>query len=530
VIIADDQFPPTLNPYASGGDSLIVRNIAQAWMTGVWEIDGYTLERTPEVVTELPTVANGGIVVNPNRTMTITYHIREEAQWSDGVPITADDFVFTIETVLAIEADAEFQGAYTKADIRSYEGEGKTFSVTLRRPTMAHEALFEWLIPKHAVEGTDFVGDWNTTTWPSGGPFIVDTYEERTSVTLIRNDAYWKVDPDTGLQLPYLDSVRFVFIPEVENIVSAFRAREVDVIQPPPSVPLVFDPLKRLEADGAIIEVLPGPVWEHVNFQFDKARLELSPNSCNDNLAFRRAIMHAIDRAAVADDWASGYGTAMQSYLTAYTPSLSTDAWDRYEYDPDTARALYQIAVEETGRECVAVFNTTSNGDARPRAASLYEEMLTAAGIPIEVELYDSSIFFGEMLDAGSWDIGQWAWVGSPGLSGIIGFHELFDPNGRPPKGSNYYRWGTAGSSVRDEHTKRFAEIVKELNATVDESEIIALVREAEEIVADQAVILPIVQRLTAAAVWGDEIGGFKHNPTSRSHTWNIEYWHRTDR
>ena len=529
VIIADDQFPPTLNPYASGGDNFIVSIIAQAWMTGVWEIDGYTLERAPEVVTELPTVANGGIVVNPNRTMTITYHIRDEAQWSDGVPITADDFAFTIETVLAAEADAEFRSTYTDADIRTYEGEGKTFSVTLRRPTMTHEALFEWLIPKHAVEGSNFAEDWNTTPWPSGGPFIVGTYEERTSVTLVRNDAYWKTDPATGIQLPYLDSVRFEFIPEIENTLDAFTIRKVDVIHPPPNTEWI----KRLESyadQGAVVEVLPGPVWEHINFQFDKARLELSPNSCNDNLAFRRAIMHAIDRDAVADDWASGYGTAMQSYLAAYTPSVSTNAWDRYPYDPDTARALYQIAVEETGRECTAIFNTTGNADERPRAALQYEEMLTAAGIPIEVELYDSSIFFGEMLDDGTWDVGQWAWVGSPGLLGLISIHDVFDPNGKPPRGSNYYRWGTAGSSVRDEHTKRFAAIVKELNATVDEVEIVQLLREAEDILADQAIILPIVQRLTAAAVWADEIGGFKHNSTSRSHTWNIEYWYRTDR
>ena len=83
---------------------------------------------------------------------------------------------------------------------------------------------------------------------------------------------------------------------------------------------------------------------------------------------------------------------------------------------------------------------------------------------------------------------------------------------------------------MRDEHTKRFAEIVKKMNLTVDETEIIALVREAEEILADQAVILPIVQRLVVGAVWGDEIGGFKMNESQASHTWNIEEWYRTDR
>jgi peptide/nickel transport system substrate-binding protein len=528
-IIAEDQFPPTLNPYASGGDSVITTMVGQAWMTGVWDINGYTLERTPEVVTKLPTVANGGIIVNRNRTMTITYEIRDEAVWSDGIPITAEDFAFTVETVLAAEAVAPHRSTYTDVDIQSYEGEGKSFSITLHRPTMKHEELFEWLIPKHAVEESDFAEDWNTTAWSSGGPFVVTSFDQGHSVVLTRNDNYWKTDPDTGLQLPYLDGVEFVFEPETETIVRAFKAREVDVIQPPPLVE-ILNPLKGLESEGAIIEVLPGPAWEHVNFQFSKDRLELSPNSCNDNLAFRRAVIHAIDRDAAADSWAPGFGVAMQSYIEAFTPSLSNGAWSRYPYNPDAARALYQIAVDETGRECSVLFNTTGNADERPRLALLYETMLADAGIPVVIQLEDSSVFFGETLDEGTWDIGQWAWIGSPGLSSLIGVHDLFDPNGRPPKGDNFYRWGTPGSSVRDEHTKRFAEIVKQLNATVDEREIIALIHEAEEIIADQAVILPIVQRLAAAAVWGDEIGGFKHNPTKTSHTWNIEYWYRTDR
>jgi len=448
-IIADDQFPPTLNPFAPGGDNFIVAIIGQAWLTGVWDIDGYTLERIPEVVTELPTVANGGIVVNPNRTMTVTYRIRDEAVWSDGVPISGDDFRFTMDTALAIEAESSAgRGPYTDAAIISSKVGDKTFSLTLRRPTMKYEALLQWLIPKHAVEGTDFVEDWNTTTWPSGGPFILETFEENKTVTFTRNENYWKTDPATGMQLPYLDGVEFRIIFETEQIISAFKAREVDVIQPPPWLEGAIEPIKKLEPEGVVIEVIPGPVWEHVNFQFSNSRLDLSPDSCNENLAFRRAVMYAIDRDAAADSWYPGYGVAMQSYVNAFMPSVSTDAWSRYPYDPEIARALYQIAVEETGGECSAVFSTSNNADARPRLARLYEEMMTEAGIPFKLELRDSSVFFGEMLDDGTWDIGQWAWVGSPGLAGLIGIHDVFDPNGLPPDGNNFYRWGTRGSTV----------------------------------------------------------------------------------
>jgi ABC-type transport system substrate-binding protein len=75
----------------------------------------------------------------------------------------------------------------------------------------------------------------------------------------------------------------------------------------------------------------------------------------------------------------------------------------------------------------------------------------------------------------------------------------------------------------------RFAEVRDAMNATVDQEELVQLIQEAENLVADDLVIIPLYARLVTAAVWEDEIGGFKHNPTQASHTWNLEYWYRTD-
>ncbi len=67
------------------------------------------------------------------------------------------------------------------------------------------------------------------------------------------------------------------------------------------------------------------------------------------------------------------------------------------------------------------------------------------------------------------------------------------------------------------------------MNLTVDEAELTALINEAESILADNVVIVPLYARLVTAAVWGDEVAGFKHNPTNASHTWNMEHWYRVD-
>ncbi len=527
-IVAEDQEPPTLNPYAPMGGDFIVSIIGQAYFTGVYEIDGRTLEFVPEVVTEIPTTDNGGVVVNEDGTMTIKYTILDEAVWEDGVPISGGDFAFTLEILQDPDTNTPYPLDDVYGLIESFDAGPKTFSMTLNQPTILYEQLFRVLIPKHAVEGTDFLNDWNDTMWPSGGPFVFTTWVKGNNITVERNDNYWKTDPATGQPLPYLDAIEFRFIPDTEEIVRAFKAREVDVIRPSPS-PETIDQLVALEPEGVRVDLPTGPVWEHINFQFSPGRLEMNESSLNQKLDYRRAVAYLIDRDAIAAV-VSDHTEPLSSYVDAFSPALSGHAWDRYPYDPQKARELLNTLKDEERIETItAVYNTTSNGDVRIRIGEALAPMFEAVGIDYALELQDSQLFYGETLDNGTWDIGEWAWVGSPGLAGLVGIHDVFDPEAPPPDGSNYYRWGTEDSSVRNEQTQRFADVRDLMNRTVDGGELEDLIAEAEEILADQMVILPLYSRLVVGAVWEDEIANFVMNPTQASHTWNIEEWYRTD-
>ena len=149
--------------------------------------------------------------------------------------------------------------------------------------------------------------------------------------------------------------------------------------------------------------------------------------------------------------------------------------------------------------------------------------------IPFEVHLLDGPESLGATLADGTWDVGEWAWASSPGLSGLVGIHDLFDPNAPLPQGSNFYRWGTPDSAVIDGSTARFAEVREAMNQTLDEQVLLELVAEAEAILADTLVFIPLYSRPVIGAVWTDEIGGYKLNPTRAGHTWNIESWYRAD-
>jgi peptide/nickel transport system substrate-binding protein len=527
VVVADDQEPPTLNPYVPGGDNLIVSIIGQSYHRSPYQIDGFTLELIPELLTELPTVANGGVIINEDGSMTVNYQIRDEAVWSDGVPISGDDFQFTLDIILDPDLPID---KTTYQDITSTEVGAKTFSFTLSQPTALYELLFSnGMIPKHAVEGTDFTTDWNETMWPSAGPFVFDSWQKGEFVKVVRNENYWKTDAETGQQLPFLDSVVFRFIPETESIITAFKGREIDIVQPPPATETI-EALQALESDGAIVEVLSGPVWEHLNFQFGPKRLVKNENSANENLNYRKGVAHTINTKLIVDEILAGQVEPLTSFLEPVTPAISTGAWAQYDYNVDTAMGYFEDAKAELGvDELFTVFSTTSNNDARVKLSELFVNMFGDVGVTYENQLEDSQLFFGETLDNGIWDLGEWAWVGSPGFSGAISLYDLFDPEAPPPEGGNYYRWGTEDSVTIDDNTARFAEIRDLLNESVDPEFLIPLMQEGEQILADQVVIIPLYARLVTAAVWGDEVGGFKHNPTSKSHTWNMEDWYRVD-
>jgi peptide/nickel transport system substrate-binding protein len=524
-IVGEVDEPTTLNSFLPGGSSLVASVIGQTYAAGVQEISGTTLELIPELVTEIPTTSNGGVVINDDGTMTVTYAIRDEASWNDGLPISGSDFQFTLDTIL--DPGLPISKTNYEDIVETIVGP-KSFAYTMAAPTVRYDLMFSEIIPKHAVEGSNFISDWNDARWPSAGPFVFNEWIKGESITVLRNAAYWKVDPDTGTQLPYLDEVTFRFFEDSESVVRSFEQREVDVISPDPTSGTI-ETLKGLESSGVTVEVLSGPVWEHANFQFGPGRLERNASSCGDLIEMRLAVVKTIDRQRLVDELFGGLVVPLPSYVDAFVPAASGRAWERYVADHEAAAEHYANASLIADTECSVVFSTTGNDQTRVAMSTMLAAMFAESGIPFEVHLLDGPESLGATLADGTWDVGEWAWASSPGLSGLVGIHDLFDPNAPLPKGSNFYRWGTPDSAVIDGSTARFAEVREAMNQTLDEELLIDLVNEAEAILADSLVFIPLYSRPVVGAVWTDEIGGYKLNPSRAGHTWNIEFWYRVD-
>ncbi|MEX1208781.1 MAG: ABC transporter substrate-binding protein [Acidimicrobiia bacterium] len=552
-IVGVEIEPDILNPWLPGGSAYAVSAIGRTFWTGVHRIDGATLELVPDVVEEIPTIENGGLTLNPDGTMTVLYRIKEDRVWADGTPISGEDFQFTYQTIMN---PAYVLDRTTYQDIlpESIVVGPKTFEYTMERPTLAIQLIFNTLIPKHTAQGRDFVRVFDNVPWVSGGPFVFETWEKGSYISVVRNPNYFEFDLVTGQQLPYLDRIVFRFYPGRGALVDALLAHEIDIA----AFADATDQMERVlanESPGLEAQVVGSAEWEQINFQLGENRLDRNRNSYNEHVEYRMAIAHAIDRQRLVDELFGGVIAPLNSYVDAYLPFLSHDGWAQYEFDPERSRELIEVLCGKPGVDCttrpVRAVLTVVRGDTRIRLAQLVAAMLGNAGIRTDVVVEDSAVFFDDTLDFGIYDMASWGWQGAPLLTGLLGFQASFDPARAPaPGGSNFYRWGTEAvefvpgneysgsgyeqgpSSVINSGTVRYGFVNRGLNSTLDLDEIAGLVEEAEAILANQVALIPLYQHPRLGAVWADAITGYVVVPIGGGSpltvdTWNAAFWHR---
>lgn len=521
--------PTTLNPLLEGATAeFSLRLIGQAVWTGVQDIDALRRVPIPEVVSELPTVENGGLVVNDDGTLTVTYEIRDEAVWEDGTPVSGFDFEFTYQTITnrRLPIRGSIRRAHDAILRSSIVAEEKRFQYVLGEPSLQYEFLFNIILPKHEVEGSSFTRDWDDRMWMSAGPFRFAEWEKGERLRLERNPNYWKTDPE-GRELPYLDGLEFRFMEDPVALVSAFKRRAVDIINPPARSD-VIDELDALEVLGADVQVRRGPEWEHLNFQFGPGRFERNAESLNEHRLYRQALAHLVDREAITASILDGRLDPLDSFVDLYWPDASQAAWSRYPYDPAEAGRLLGELGSQLGRDFSAeppraVF-TTTNEPERIRLAEILVRSFAEAGIDLVVELEERAVFFGDSVAEGNFDVGEWAWIAGQGRSGLVRtLRDLFYL--RPPNGLNYYRWGPFGEP--NESADRAYEILEGLDRVIDDRALRDQIGELERILADQVVIIPLYTNPDVGVVWADEIAGYVHNPTMAGDTWNVETWYR---
>ena len=526
----------SLNPLTSFEPAL--RALGQAVWPAALNLATPTGEPEPGVVVEVPTVDNGGVTVNADGTATIRYEIDAAAVWEDGTPISAADFVFSHDVICNEAAGAVISprmqlcpGAHPDG-IEVIDGPTalgpKSVEVTLDQPTLEYARLFSAVLPEHDVAGTDVLNDWDDQMWLSGGPFRFVDWEPGEWVELERNPNYWQVDPDTGGTLPHLDRVVFRSYDTGDAVTDAFAQRQVDVA---PWLPGPFEEVVALRDDGADVQVADhSSIVEVLYFNFRPGRFERNPGSLNEHLQFRRAVAHAIDRDAIAQQLYGGEVSGTHSVTTPSAPHISHEPWDRYPRDVEAVGDLLtELETElETDFETspptidVIMFETATVRMELAQEDGMLSHDLADVGIELTAEGMSAAEWSELVLgDKQAWDTTILGWSAGSGTVGAASLLSVFSPSAPAQFGS----WGDG--DVGGEAADAYEQLLEQLQATIDFDEAAELIRQAEAILADQMVVLPLFAHPDLGGVWPDRVAGFEATPGLS--LGQIELWREID-
>jgi peptide/nickel transport system substrate-binding protein len=339
---------------------------------------------------------------------TITYRIRPEARWSDGVPVTAADFVFTHEAIQKHGGGGadNIHRAFVRR-VRAVDP--KTVRVVLSSRFAGWHELFWIVLPRHLLQGDDLVAVWKDridnprTGRPIGnGPFLVERWERGKQLTLVRNPRYW------GPHHAYLDRLVFRFGVGGNVLPGEFRAGRLDVATN--YAPGSFPDVRR--EPGVKTVLVPGSGWDLLEL-----RVGTGGHPALRNKLVRQALAYGIDRGAMAQLWSEIDPRVRPHESSVFTSSsrFYQPNWGRYRYRPAEARRLLERAGCRRGADGVFAcagqrlslrFATAAiQGGVRPEVIRLAQAQLRASGVEVVPVFAAQSVVFTQMLPKGDFDV-----------------------------------------------------------------------------------------------------------------------------
>ncbi|MFO7918296.1 MAG: ABC transporter substrate-binding protein [Anaerolineae bacterium] len=410
-----------------------------------------------------------------------TFHLREDVSWHDGAPFTADDVVFTVNTV----KDPDFHGAPSLSEMWRTVVVEKIDAYTVRfvlrepfAPFIDYTTL--GILPAHILGSVsvEALEESKFNASPVGtGPFKIDEVSAQ-RVRLVANDDFYR-------PRPYLERLEFVFYPDAPSVFEARGRGEIDGIAR--VLPQHLEPIRQDDTLNLYSASLSG--YNMVFLNLDRAIFQ--------ERAVRQAMMWALDRQALVDDVLKGQGIVIDSPILPRSWAYH-DEVSKYERDPKKAVALLEEdhwfdddddGVRERG-DLRLEFEIVTNEDDPSRVALIeaISEQLADVGIRAVPKTVDWEDLVGQSLRLRRFD------------AVLSGWQNL------PPDPDPYPYWH---SSQVDENGLNFSRymseeadaILAQARATTDNKEREALYREFQELFARDVPSLLLYQPVYSYAV-----------------------------
>ena len=357
----------------SGGDTTYV--MSQLVFDILIDRDSTTGEYIPWLAESYDLAADGS---------TLTFKLREDAWFTDGTQLTADDAIFSFAR---LKDDTEHIPDSNAKAVRQYvESIEKIdeFSFAIHFSTPNPEFIYFLtsfpILCEHAYNEMGYEAYFANPV--GSGPYVVKNFDSANgegSFT-IRTDEHGWWGYDAYGSYTNVKDVNVKYAPEATTRLSSLRVGEADIVNGVPTMDAA-----PLEAEGYQIDVQPAVTYIFLQFACDE-------NSLFYNRDLREAVSLCIDREAIVAALLSGYGYA------ATTNAMPGDLGYRddiaYEYDVQKAKDL--VAQSGYDGRTIKFIYTTSTVDIATELAQAIQSMCLSIGlnvevVPLEVAVYDDT-------------------------------------------------------------------------------------------------------------------------------------------
>jgi len=321
---------------------------------------------------------------------TWVFHLRDDAVFHDGVPVTAEDVAFSMKYLPYADPSFAYPDCTCEpGSIKVIDDYAVQF--TLEAPLGGSYAPFYWspIIPQHIWEPyKNDIPSYANDECIGSGPFKLKELEPAQYLWLVANEDYWG-------GRPYVDEVVFKTYGSYDAYYMAMKKGEVDMYGYDGISGLVVDEMEENENIETFISPGIGVEWLTFNLHKDGPLQDLN---------VRKAIMHGIDRDRNIDMALSGYAEKTDSFMYLETPDHNPNL-PQYDYDPDLANKILDdagyvdtdgdgIRNDPEGRNLSFELVVPSAWTAEVKASALMKEQLKDIGIEIIIRAMDTATFY----------------------------------------------------------------------------------------------------------------------------------------
>ncbi|MFI5933556.1 ABC transporter family substrate-binding protein [Actinoplanes sp. NPDC051494] len=450
---------------------------------------------------------------------TITYTIKPEAVWSDGVPITADDFAYQFRARNTRDCPAcgssSNAGYDLMASVTGADG-GRTVTATLQ-PGKTYpdwKDLFSTIYPAHLAKQNGDDGtpaglarswEWFKATQPawSGGPFMIESYAEGQELVEVPNPRWWGTKPS-------LEKLIFKIVTDQSSFVPALQNGEINAGDPQPNFDMVTQVQNLTEVNH---RVSGGLSWEHIDLNLENTFLK--------DKALREAIFRAIDVQRIIDRtvgtfWKDAKPLLSHNFVPGsahYKDVLSAsgagagdlEAAKKVLTDAGYGGVGTQLTTP-AGEPVTLRFRHTEGNVNRAATGELVQATLKQLGITMSIQPTNN---LNDALSSGDFDLIVYAWVTSPFFFAIA--DQLWGKDSE----TNYGHWANDQAET----------LLKQgVQAGLDEAKGAELLNQADALMAADYYVLPLFQRANFIAAQSGYVN-IRPNATVTGPTFNTEEW-----